>query len=106
MVVFEKMKNKIWIIDMACPLEKNVETKEKEKRQKYQQLAGEMKSLFPGYDVEVIAMVVGCLSGVNNLQGNVQRILECTEKTARRTATEMQRATIMGSAAVWRRVTT
>ena len=105
LVVMEKEEKKIWIMDMACPIEKNVEMKEREKKQKYQQLAEEVKAVYPEYEVEVIPLVVGCLGGIKNLHANVKKILRCEEEEARRTATEMQRATIIGTGAIWRRIT-
>ena len=105
MVVMEKAEKKIWIIDMACPLEKNIEAKEQEKRQKYQQLAEEIRTMYPEHGVRVVPVVVGCLGGVGSLCKHIGEVLKCEEKEARRTVMEMQRATIIGTAAVWRRAT-
>ena len=38
-----KKDNKIWLVDMACPSEYNVEEKHREKLQKYAQLAFEIR---------------------------------------------------------------
>ena len=105
MVVLEKTERRILIIDMACPLEKNVEAKEGEKTQKYQQLEQEISKMYPEHRAEVVPLVVGCLGGTNNLRRSVQKILGCDEKEARRTAIEMQRATMIGTGQVWRNFT-
>ena len=38
---------KIWLVDMACPVESNIEEKLREKRTKYQQLAFEIRERNP-----------------------------------------------------------
>ena len=52
-----------YMVDMACPSEKDVLEKNKEKRQKYQQLAFAVRERRLGYRVEVIPIVIGCMSG-------------------------------------------
>ena len=52
------------MVDMACPSEKNVLEKNKEKKRKYPQLAFEVGERLPAdYRVEVILIVIGCMSG-------------------------------------------
>ena len=60
-VTIEYKKRKV--IHMACPGEKNVLEKNEEKKLKYQQFAFELKERRPGYRVEVIPIVIGCMSG-------------------------------------------
>ena len=45
-------ERKIWLIDMACPLESNIEDKLREKRSKYQKLAFEIREKRLGYRVD------------------------------------------------------
>ena len=104
MVVLEKSEKKLWLIEMSCPLERNVEEKEKEKNYKYRELAEEMKTLFPGCHVEVVPLVIGCLGGINNIVKNIHQVLQCKEEDAARTVTEMQRATLISSARMWTRI--
>ena len=56
-------EKKLWIVDMACPDEKNIGEKHREKLTKYQQLAFEMREKRPEYRVEIVPIVVGCLGG-------------------------------------------
>ena len=76
---------------MACPCEKNVLGKNKERRQKYEQLAFKIKERRPGYRVEVISIVTKCIGRevgvmreqvmkilINSNTGNVCR--ECYEQ--------------------------
>ena len=52
-----KERKVIHLVDMACPSEKNALEKNKEKRQKFQQLTFEIRERRPGYRVEVISIV-------------------------------------------------
>ena len=56
-------EKKIWIVDMACPNEKNITSKYNEKLQKYQQLAFEIRERRPGFWVYILPVVIGCLGG-------------------------------------------
>ena len=51
------------IVDMACPDEKNISEKHREKLTKDQQLAFEMREKRPEYRVEIVPIVTGCLGG-------------------------------------------
>ena len=59
----DKETKRIWICDMVCPQENNIEAKVKEKLDKYQQLAFETRENRVVYKVEVIPLVIGCLGG-------------------------------------------
>ena len=54
-----KEDKKIWICDMACPQQNNIETKRIEKMTKYRQLAFETRERWPSYDVYVLPVVIG-----------------------------------------------
>ena len=56
-------QKKLWIVDMACPNEKNISEKYREKLTKYQQLAFVMREKRPEYRVETVPIVIGCLGG-------------------------------------------
>ena len=60
---------------MACPSKKNVLKRNKEHRQKYQQLAFEIRERRPGYRVEVIPIVIGCMGGGGVMREQVRKIL-------------------------------
>ena len=59
----QKQKKTIWICDMACPQERNIETKMNDKRTKYQQLAFEIRERRKEYKVVVVPIIIGCLGG-------------------------------------------
>ena len=52
-------EKKLWIMDMACPNEKNIGEKHREKLTKYQQLVFEMREKIPEYRVEIVPIVTG-----------------------------------------------
>ena len=58
-----KNKNKISLIDMACPSENNVDAKHAEKLQKYQWLAFKIRQKQLEYNVMIIPIINGCLGG-------------------------------------------
>ena len=100
-----KERKLIQLVDMACPSEKNIQEKMTEKRQKYQQLAFEVRERRPGYRVEVIPVVIGCMGGGAGLmKEQVEKILMSsnTSKVCR----EMLRTTVMESASILRKVVT
>ena len=66
-LILEDRKNKkIFIVDMACPMEENIEEKRREKLTKYGQLAFEMRERRRGYEVTIVPLVIGCLGGGGN----------------------------------------
>ena len=54
-----KNKNKIFLIDTACPNRNNVDDKHAEKPQKYQQLAIKIRERRPGYKEMIIPIAIG-----------------------------------------------
>ena len=66
-VVKDKGISHIWVIDIAVPGDGRVEEKEKEKGEKYQELAREIQRLW-NTSVNVIPVVVGALGAVARLE--------------------------------------
>ena len=92
-------------MDMACPVESNIEEKLREKRTKYQQLAFEIRERRPGYTVEVIPFVIGCLGGgMKKLEEQMAKLIP--EKLQRlRITREMQKLVLMESETIVRKIT-
>jgi hypothetical protein len=63
MVVVDKKKKEVTIIDFAVPADKNICDKEKEKIEKYQDLKMELKRLWK-MKVKVVPVVVGALGSI------------------------------------------
>ena len=73
----DKKTKRIWICNMACPQENNIETKVKEILDKYQQLAFETREKRVGYKVEIFPLVIGCQGGgVGKLLKNLQAVID------------------------------
>ena len=51
---------RIWIVDMACPMDENIVEKFTEKLRKYEQLAFEAREKRHGYSVNIVPVIVGC----------------------------------------------
>ena len=60
-----KEDKKIWICDMACPQQNNIETKRIEKISKCRQLAFKTRERRPSYDMYVLPFVIGALGVVS-----------------------------------------
>ena len=63
LILEDKKSKKIWICDMACPQQQNIEGKRLEKLTKYTQLAYELRERRPGYKITVIPLIIGTLGG-------------------------------------------
>ena len=58
-----KATKKIWICDMPCPQQWNIEAKRLEMLTKYRQLAYESRERQPEYKILVVPLVIGALGG-------------------------------------------
>ena len=104
LILEEKGEKRIWICDMACPQQHNLETKWAEKLTKYRQLAFEMRERRPGYMITVIPVVTGALGG-----GIKKTISELSRLITKRdvvliTVSEMQKTILMDSESIIRKV--
>ena len=104
LILEDKQQKKIWVCDMACPQQRNVETKRVEKLTKYRQLAFEMRERRPGYEILIIPIVIGALGG-----GIKQAILDLgkifsNEELSKKTICEMQKTVLMDSETITRKV--
>lgn len=94
----------IWLVDMACPQEQNIEAKHREKLNKYQQLAFETREKRLGFHVEIIPLVIGCLGGgIKKLQQQIKKLIP-HEKDARWVVRTMQKTVLMESETLLRKV--
>ena len=59
----EKQTKILWICDMACPQQNNIEKKRLEKRTNYRQLAFEIRESRPGFKVKVLLLVISAFGG-------------------------------------------
>ena len=81
LILEDNNKKKIWIVEMACPMEINKEGTKREKITKYQQQMFDMRERRRGYRVVCILVVIGCLGGgISDMRKKTSELFE--EKTA------------------------
>ena len=89
---------------MACPQQRNIETKRIEKLTKYRQLAFETRERRPDYVVTVVPLIIEALGGgMHQLGKDVGMILENNDVT-KTTICEMQKTVLMDSETTARKV--
>ena len=99
-----KNKNKMFLIDMACPSKNSVDAKHVEKLQKYQQHKFQMKERRPGNNAMLIPIVNGCSGrGMRWATDQVGRLIS-DEKKRRAISKEMVKRVLFESENITRRV--
>ena len=88
----DKAKKKIWICDMTCPQQQNIEAKRLEKLTKYRQLSYKSSERQPEYKIMVVPLVIGALGrGIRQIMADMgkmfgnkyllkQTIAKCTKQ--------------------------
>ena len=95
-VVTDKENQETWIIDIAIPGDLRVREKELEKREKYQDLAIEMRRLWKT-SVKIVPIVVGALGTIGSARSDLETL-------GINYGTEMiQTAALLGSAHILRK---
>ena len=74
------------------------------KMQKYQQLAFETREKRPGYSVEVVSVIIGCLGGSVKKTGKVMAKLIEDERNEIRTVRTMQQTVLLAVEKIIRKV--
>ena len=104
LILEDKEKKKIWICDMACPQQRNIETKRIEKLTKHRQLAFEMRERRPDYVVTAVPLIIVALGdGMCQVAKDVGMIFENNDVT-KKTICEMQKTVLMDSETTARKV--
>ena len=106
-LTLEDTTNKtILLIDMACPIESNKDTKRMNKITRYRQLCFELRERREGFTVNVIPTIIGCLGGgIKELKENLKRIFENdNDKEFEFLAREMQKTVLWESESLMRKV--
>ena len=104
LILEDKEKKKIWLCDMACPQQRNIETERIEKLTKYRQLAFETRGRRPDYVVTVVPLIIGAPGGgMRQVAKDVGMIFENNDVT-KKTICEMQKTVLMDSESTARKV--
>ena len=104
-IIEDNEKKEIFIIDMACPMESNVEAKTNEKFRNYGQLAFEIREKRPNFKVVIVPLVIGCLGGGVKAFLNFARKLIPNEKLLKWVTREMIKTIVFYSETIMRKVT-
>ena len=104
MIIEYKSKNKIFFVDVACLRENNIDTKNADKQQKYQQLAFETRKRQPGYNVMIILIAIGSLGGGMRRMTNQSGRLTSNKKKTRATSNKMVKTVLFESEIIARKV--
>ena len=104
LILEDKEKKKIWICDMACPQQRNIQAKRLDKLTKYRQLAYETRERRLGYEIMVAPLIIGALGGgVKQIFSDMGKIFE-DKNIVNRTVCEMQKTVLMDSETTSRKV--
>ena len=95
----EKQTKTIWICDMACPQENNIEKNRLEKRTNYRQLAFEIRERRPGFKVKVAPLVISAF-GIKEILNELENVFE-KDNLCERIVAEMQKTILMNSETHW-----
>ena len=98
-LLMDKIKRKVQIIDIACPFDARVLEKENEKTTNYQDLKWELKRIWNCQEITVIPIVIGALSTIS------KKHFDWLEKVSTNVQFEMmQKACLLGTARILRYV--
>ena len=97
-IFVNKGQRKTTLIDIACPCYRNVNDKETEKVEKYQDLKIELQRLW-NTSVEIAPIVVGALGAISS---NLQKYLQKLNITDIRTS-QIQKTVLLKTANILRR---
>ena len=89
---------------MACPQQRNIDTKRLEKLTKYRQLAFEERKRRQGYEIVVVPLIIGALGGgMRQITKDMAKVFENGE-LLKRIVGEMQKTVLMDSETILRKV--
>ena len=92
-VLFDYLRKKMYFIEISCPADINVPTKEYEKLHKYKQLAHDFFLMY-NMSVELVPVVLGCTGVVS---GDCYTHLRCIPGFTNSLFTTIQKAVLCGS---------
>ena len=99
LTIVDKEKKICYIVDVACPFDSRICSKEKEKEEKYNKLKYEIIKIGKMKKVVIIPIVIGALGTVTkNIKENLEKMeIKCEVNL-------LQKATLLGTARIIRKV--
>ena len=98
-VVFEKLKRKCVIVDVACPFDTRLDGKAKEKIEKYQDLKRELQRIWQCQDITIVPIIIGALGTIDMQFEKWIKKLEINTDLK-----TLQKACLLGTARILRKV--
>ena len=103
-LTLEDKERKIWLGNIACPQEDNINIKTNGKQTKYHQLVSEMRERRIGYKVIVLPIIIGCLGGgIELTQKEVKRLFN-SDLMTRKVVGTTQKMILMDSETLMRKI--
>ena len=99
-----KYEKHIWIGDMACPMQQNIDTKRRDKLTRYRQLAFEVRERRPGYSITFVPVIIGALGGGMKKTMNDLTKLFTKQELVVKTVSETQKTILTDSETLLRKV--
>lgn len=96
-VLLDKNCREIYVVEFSAPAENNIVMKQQQKKKKYKDLIFELKSLYAGYRVRMIVLIIGCLGGMKADYLTELKIIPACTALAEVLAHKMQKAVLLGS---------
>lgn len=96
-VLLDKEKKTIFVIEFSAPAENNIVLKEEEKRTKYEDLLWELRRHYRGHAVKLVVLIIGVLGGMKGSFTDNLKIVPACRQNAEILAGRMQKAVIVGS---------
>ena len=97
-VVVDKKERSCKILDFAVPGDRRIEEKEKDKKEKYQELGRELQKMW-NVKVKITPLAVGSLGPIPKQFGNRLKQIGITARTA-----QVQKTVLLGTARILRKV--
>ena len=104
LILEDEAAKKIWVIDMACPMEKNIDETRKVKCRKYQQLMFEMRERRKNYKIVFIPLVIGCMGGgVKDVRKRLYELFGNDDNLINKIMMEMSKTVLFESESILRK---
>lgn len=98
MALIDFTAKKMHVLEMSCPGETNIASKENEKIDKYRDLLFQLKLTYSEYTLTFIPLIIGVLGGMRpTITENLKKIKCITSKKAEILTSEMQKYVLLGS---------
>ena len=98
------MEDRILLIEGSCPWDENLLSKCVEKRNKYKQLAFELKAMYKKKTCDIAEVVIGATGTVNESLDKAMKLISKNCKDTTKLISGCQKATILGTVRICRHV--